>query len=130
MSNCSCYENSTLPDIEMYGGDNTPWEITLVKPNGTRFTAKPEKTYTATLSLIPIKVSSGISANASIPSPVLEKTGNFNIGLDGTAIVIFNFAENDTKALRGKYVYQVEVTCGDDLRVSQGHLYIRQNINR
>lgn len=130
MRECKNYELHNLPDIEMYGGDTTPWEITLIRDDGTRYSTDTASELTATLTLTPLKATTGIGDNVNIITPIFTKTGTLKPILDGGSSVIFTFSENDTKGLRGKFLYQIEVKRREDLRVCQGHIYIKQNINR
>lgn len=120
----------TLPDIEMYGGDTVPWEVTLVRDDGCKYTIDDAKNFTCTLTITPFKVTTGLGGRASPVMPVLTKSGSLQETLDESAIVIFLFDIADTIGLRGKFLYQIEVACGTDLRAAQGHLYIKQNIRR
>jgi len=124
------FEISNLPDIEMYGGDTLPWEVVLVRDDGSKFSADTASECTATLTLMPLKATTGIGANANAIAHIFQKIGEVRPTLDGSSIVLFMFNENDTKGLRGKFLYQIEIKHDDDLRICQGYLYIKQNINR
>ena len=119
-----------MPDIEMYGGDTLPWEVTLIRDDGTYFSVDTASACVFTLTVTPFNTSSGCGENATIVEPILTKTGVVESGTGDVAVVVFTFDEDDTIGLRGKFVYQIEVKHGEDLRVSQGCLYIKQNINR
>lgn len=119
-----------LPDIEMYGGDTVPWEITLTREDGTKYAFETAAECTCTLTFTPFKVTTGLGGRAKAVMPSLTKTGEVKEALDGTATVVFNFAKDDTIGLRGKFLYQIEIAHDTDLRVAQGHIYIKQNTNR
>lgn len=125
-----CTEARPLPNVDMYGGDTTPWEISLVNDDGTSFSIGQGADCTATLTLTPLKATTGLGNNANTLPPMLTKEGVLEATGTGGAAVIFKFAEADTKSLRGKFLYQIEIRHGSDLRVGQGNLYIKQNINR
>ena len=115
----------TLPDIEMYGGDTTPWVVTPVKEDGTTFLFDTLSECNAILTITPFKASMGMNSNASALTPILSKNGVVN-----SQTFIFSFTMNDTKDLRGKFIYQIELHHEDDSRYCQGVLYIKQNTNR
>lgn len=119
-----------LPDIEMYGGDTLPWEVTLIRSDGSTFSVDTASACTATLTLTPLKASTGLGANANALPPILTILGEVRETLKGGSVVVFEFAENDTKGLRGKFLYQIEIKHDNDLRLCQGHILIKQNINR
>lgn len=125
------YTLNVLPDIEMYAGDTAPWVVYPMDEHN-RIRYESLSNYVNTLTIMPFTVSAGISANAMIPQVVLRKTGNADSGDDGYMIVTYTFSEGDTKSLRGKYVYQIEMKSqtGSVVRIGQGNLYIKQNINR
>lgn len=120
----------TLPDIEMYGGDTLPWEVTLIRDDGSKFSVDTASECTATLTFTPLKATTGFGTNANILSPILTKTGEVKPTLDGNSIILFLFEKSDTVGLRGKFLYQIEVKHDEDLRLCQGTIYIKQNINR
>lgn len=124
------FEVCPLPEVEIYGGDTTPWEILLTKRDGTALPIDQGADCTAVFSLTPLKTISGLGDNAVTVAPMLTKSGEMQDSGDGGTSCIFTFAEDDTKSLRGKFIYQIEVRNGSDLRIGQGTLYVRQNINR
>lgn len=124
------FQVHALPDIEMYAGDTVPWEIILMRDDGSYFSTDTASECICMMTLTPYKVTSGIGVNAVIATPVLTKTGRVETTLDGVAAVVFDFTPADTRSLRGKFLYQIEVTHDTDLRICQGHLFIKQNINR
>lgn len=130
MTKHNCTEVRPLPDVDMYGGDTTPWEISLVKDDGSAFVIDQGADCTATLTLTPLKATTGLGNNAAALPPMLTKAGVMEATASGGTAATFTFVEEDTKSLRGKYLYQIEVRHGTDLRVGQGNLYIKQNINR
>lgn len=118
-----------LPDMTMYGGDTTPWMITLTNEDGSNLSASSEAEYECILSVSPFAHVYGGGNNASIAKPVLTKTA----GVDKSAnacTATFTFIMEDTIHLRGKYTYQIEVRSGINNRVSQGNLTILENKNR
>lgn len=119
-----------LPDIEMYGGDTVPWEVVLQNEDGSEFTYNKAKDLSCELTITPFKVTTGIGGHAIPISPLLIKAGSIKEGISENAIMVFEFDATDTIALRGKFIYQIEVAYGTYLRVAQGNLYIKQNINR
>lgn len=115
-----------LPDIGMYGGDTVPWEIALIRDDGTRLPSSEASGYQCKLTFSPFSH----GANAASTSPSLTKLGTIQAGTDGNAQVVFSFATQDTINLRGLFLYQIEIIHGADMRVAQGRLHIWQNINR
>lgn len=119
-----------LPDIEMYGGDTVPWEVTLVRGDGSKYILENDSKCICTLTFSPFKITTGLGGRAAAVAPVLTKSGEVKTELDGSATVVFDFTIEDTIGLRGKFLYQIEVAHEEDLRIAQGHVYIRQNTNR
>lgn len=119
-----------LPDIEIYGGDTVPWEVTLIRDDGTSCPSSAAENFSCTLTFSPFKVTTGLGGKAISAAPLLTKKGTIKETSDGGAAAVFDFATQDTIDLRGKFLYQIEISNGDDLRIAQGHIYIRQNINR
>lgn len=130
MNTCNCYETDRLPDIAMYAGDTTPWEILITTSNGEPYPYESLAGGRAILSIIPYAVTSGYGSNTTPVQPVVVLEGSLNADEDGCAYTRINFTVNDTVSLRGKYIYQIEIYYGADLRVAQGVLQVRQNINR
>ena len=125
-----CFPVSTLPYIEMYGGETLSWEVFLLHEDGTKYSADSAEACDIELTFLPCKTTNGLGYYAKTIDPVLRKEGTVTIDTDGSPIIFFTFIENDTMALRGKYIYQIDVRHNDDLRVCQGDIYIKQNINR
>jgi len=119
-----------LPDLEIYGGDTTPWEIPLLNEDRSPYDTEDASLYSFTLTLTPLGVTSGLGDSSVAVSPSLTKQGEVRISTDGGALVFFDFARNDTKDLRGKYIYQIEAVSNEAARVCQGHIYIKANNNR
>jgi len=118
---------NTLPDIEMYGGDTTPWDAPLIKPSGADYKLSDLSGIDVTLYIAPFH--SVISADGVVPSgAVITKTATLASKGAHFAVAQFEFSQSDTISLRGKYVYQIEVTNGQDTRISQGYLYIKPNL--
>ena len=126
----SNYKVQVLPEIEMYGGDTTPWEITLVDNLDNPFSVEVGSDCTATLSFAPIKASSGISGSAVSFGSIFSKPGVISENSSGGTSITFDFEEQETKSLRGKFLYQIEIRHGDGVRIGQGSVYIKQNINQ
>jgi len=130
MNSC-IYKAQRFPDIEMYGGDTTPWEVTFVDEKGKNFVLPFSQIHTCTLSIMPFAISSGIGNKAIATEPTLQKLGSIVTSESaGTTTAIFTFSSDDTKSLRGKYIYQIELVYGSDCISCQGNLLIKQNINR
>ncbi len=119
-----------LPDIEMYGGDTVPWEVTLIRDDGSKYSLETASECICTLTFTPFKVTTGLGGRANPVTPLLTKSGTIEEALDGSATVVFDFTTQDTIGLRGKFLYQIEVAHDTDLRIAQGHVYIKQNTNR
>lgn len=130
MKDVGQFEIQTLPDIEMYGGDTLPWEVTLRRNDGSFYSVDTASECTSTLTLTPLKATTGLGNNSNTIEPIFTKVGTVLPKLNGSSVVMFYFSKNDTKDLRGKFVYQIEVKYKNDLRICQGHIYIKQNINR
>lgn len=130
MNNCSCYGLDVLPEIEMYGGDTSDWEISLFKNGNEPITYQFAKECTVILTLVPLTVTSGLGNNATPVAPLLTKSATITEAQDGSPNVVFSFSATDTKNLRGKFIYQIEVQQSTNLRLCQGRIYIKQNINR
>ena len=125
-----CFTAQKLPDIEIYGGDTTPWEVALMRDNNTIFDFKNGSKCSVVLTITQSKTSTGQSTGAVILKPLVTLPGAVEEVATGGTVAIFSFSERDTKNLRGKYTYQIEVSYGTDLRIGQGSLYVKQNINR
>lgn len=130
MNTCNCYETDRLPDIAMYAGDTTPWEIAIMTSSGEPYQYEAISGGRAVLSIIPYAVTSGYGTNTTPVSPVVTMEGSLMADDDGHAYAMIEFGVNTTVTLRGKYIYQIEIYYGTDLRVSQGVLQVKQNINR
>ena len=129
MSN-GCFIAQKLPDIEMYGGDTTPWEIVLMRDSNTIFEYETGQGCSVILTVTPSKTSTGQSAGAVLADPILIKHGAIQSTADAGTLAVFSFVDTDTKNLRGKYTYQIEVHYENELRLGQGSLYVKQNMNR
>ena len=130
MNNCSCYGLDVLPEIEMYGGDTSDWEISLFKNGNEPITYQFAKECTVVLTIVPLTVTSGLGNNSTAVTPLLTKSATIAQLPDGSPSVVFSFNATDTKNLRGKFIYQIEVQQSTNLRLCQGRIYIKQNINR
>lgn len=119
-----------LPDIEIYGGDTTPWEVVLMRDANTIFDYGDSAKCSAILTVAQSKTSTGQSAGAVLMAPIVTKQGTLQSMTGGGTTAVFSFADADTKHLRGKYTYQIEVRFDNELRIGQGSLYVKQNMNR
>ena len=119
-----------LPDIMMYGGDTTPWFITLEDEDGKPLIPEAGDTYQCVLSIIPFGVTSGIGMYAMASTPSLQKIANFEDSGEGFYQAKLPFVTSDTMTLRGKYIYQIEVQSSGSNKVNQGKLTVLANINR
>ena len=119
-----------LPDIAMYGGDTTPWVITLTREDGSILDDLGGNTYECILSISPFAHSYGMSGSASVFAPLLLKSSPVVQVNSGQCTSTFAFIMEDTIHLRGKYIYQIEVRSGINNRVCQGNLTILENKNR
>lgn len=129
MKNKESIELNNLPDIAIYGGDTTSWEVSLINDYGKRMTVNEDLVCSATLSFMPLKMASGIVGSSVSPEPILKKSGTLKPSLKGGTAALFQFEESDTKHLRGKFIYQIEIQVDNDIRIRQGYIYIRQNID-
>lgn len=120
---------SSLPPIEMYGGDTVPWEIELVRENGSYFSYDTAIECTFKMVFLPYSVDGQNGISYSDIDPVLQKYGTV-VDNNGIALVEFRFATEDTRELWGKYLYQIEVIHEDDHRSMQGVVNIHQNLDR
>lgn len=120
----------TLPCIDMYAGDTTPWKISLMREDGTPYHKNETSGYTCKMTITPFTVYAGIGNNAVAQPPIVTKTGTIQEGEGGAAYALITLSSSDTLTLRGRYTYQVEVTSGSDKRICQGQMVIRGNISR
>ncbi len=125
------YDCVRLPDIVMYGGDTTPWVVNLIKETGELYTVSDNlaNTFnTASLYFMPYGITTGAASDAYIFEPILTVEGSMETDDDGYPIVVFYFTPENTSILRGKYVYQVEISGATELRLAQGVVTIKQNV--
>ena len=127
---CDNHPARMLSEVSIYGGDTTPWVVTILKENGDSYPYAALDAATASLALAPYAISTGLGNDAETVDPVLVKTGTVSSNEEGGGIIEFDLASSDTIALRGKYIYQITITKDGDSRVFQGLATIRQNINR
>ena len=131
------FEIRTLPTIEMYGGDMTPWEITLLREDGSKLAYDTGKNCTVKLTFAPVSAVTQFGFQATASTPVLSKTITPHEGDDGGTVVFVEFSELDTIKLRGKFVYQLDISREtdpngetiNDHRICQGWVVIMQNID-
>lgn len=119
-----------LPDIEMYGGSTAPWEISLMNDSGRQYYASEMSGLNAVLTISPYTVTLGAASGSSNIPPLVTINATISADVDNHAIATFEFSKSDTINLRGKFIYQLEFINDSDVRIGQGYLYIRQNINR
>lgn len=127
---CDEYQAGKLPDISIYAGDTTPWSVTLVKKNGNPYPYAALTGADAKLTFMPYSVTNGVGSNVNIMPPVLCIEGAITNDPQGTGTALFTMESSDTIDLHGKYIYQVEIKNDDDVRICQGFVTIKHNINR
>lgn len=129
------FELQVLPAIEMYGGDTTPWEITLVRKDGSKVAYDGTgEDCAVTIQFAPLNTA-GKFGHAPTITPVLSKAATLSrIEANGGTLATFTFTRDDTINLWGKFIYQIDVNWPDPntqgLRVLQGTVTIMQNVNR
>lgn len=124
-----CFMIDILPNIEMYGGSTDKWRVVPLTENNAKIPYIYIGGCIVTLTIAPFKASTGLGRNANSFAPVLEKAGKVERLSDDSGAIIFDFQENDTKSLRGKFIYQIEIKNQKNVQICQGHIYIRQNVN-
>lgn len=121
------YSAYTFPDIELYAGDTTEWVVPVyIDYTGNPFDVDMSL-LSAELTILPhnMSVNMGSDQLADLaPSLSIEGT------LDSGGAFHFVFTEQDTKDFKGKYKYQIDVRYENELRICQGNVYFRRNINR
>lgn len=127
---CDNHTIDRLPDITIYGGDTAPWNVSVIQQNGNIFPYASLTGAEAMLTLTPYAVSMGLNDNSSTVEPVLSTLGTIEEDEESGARIVFSLTYGDTVNLRGKYIYQVEITKDGGRRVLQGFVTIKQNINR
>lgn len=115
-----------LPEIQMYGGDTTSWRFYMQHASQAYYNIDEADGYSANVYIMPYYMQTGVSVSGT---PTLTKAATIR-EYDGIATAEFEFAVADTISLGGKYIYQIEFTCGTEKRIGQGSLYIHPNINR
>ena len=129
------FELNVLPSIEMYGGDTTPWEITLVRKDGSKVSYYGTgESCKATIKLAPLN-NINMFGHSPVLTPVLTKAAAISmIEENGGTLATFSFKTEDTINLWGKYIYQLDVGWPDEggsgSRIYQGTLTIIQNVDR
>lgn len=124
---CNNFDAGKLPDITIYAGDTTPWNVTIVKKNGDPYPFSELEGSTAVFTLTPYTATSGMGANAVPVEPVLILNGEVSGSMNDIGVATFSPSRTDTLELRGKYVYQIEILNGNEARVGQGSLTIKPN---
>lgn len=127
----SKYDNClvVLPDIEMIGGDTTPWFIRITDEDGTAYSGSTITGDTAKLDIVPFKLTTAMGYDAPSVAPLLTLTTTVATDTTGPYIQ-FEPAYADTKDMRGKFLYQITVSGESYYRFAQGNLLIKQNANR
>lgn len=125
-----CMSVDKLPDLVMYGGSSDRMEVAPLDPGGARIDHEYAASCTAKMTLSPLSAISGLGNNGTPVTPVLIKTGSVEDDEGGDPVFVFYLTEDDTKKLRGKYIYQVEIRSGDSVYLCQGRLYILMNNNQ
>lgn len=127
---CDNHSPEKLPDVTIYGGDTAPWNVNVIQQNGNPFPYTSLSGATALLTFTPYAISMGLGGDSDSIDPILSVDGTVEEGEDSGTNIVFNLTYSDTVNLRGKYVYQIEISKGNDRRVLQGFVTIKQNINR
>lgn len=124
------YECVKLPDIVMYGGDTTPWIVNMVKESGELYTTSElgDAFKVADLYFMPYGITTGAASDVSIDDPTLQIQGTLSTDDNGYPIIVFNFIPENTSILRGKYIYQIEISGSTETRLAQGVVTIKQNV--
>lgn len=118
-----------LPYVEIYGGETTPWVVTLINEDGSIRALESIEGYSCCLSIIPFAVVVGSGSNSVKYPPVLTKKGTITLSsTTGEITIMIPFASEDTINLRGKYIYQIEINNDVDSMIGQGSLLVKQNI--
>jgi len=107
----------TCPNLQMYAGDTTTWEIVLYSERNISFTHDQLAAFAFTLTLV----------SKETNETVLTKAGTLIEGQDGT--VRFSFTYSDTINLEGDYLYQIEMKSEVYCKSQQGELTIFKNLN-
>lgn len=121
----------------MYGGDTTPWEITLLREDGSKLSYNTGKSLSVKFSFSPVSATTQFGFQAYAATPILSKTISTREAEDGGTAILVEFSEEDTVKLRGKFVYQLDIYKYDDPdgdilnnhRICQGWVLIKQNID-
>ena len=129
-ANCDGYCAQVLPDLEIYAGETMPLNVKILDENGNALTYENLGIYNASLALMPYKVSYGLGANAVTVPPVLSKNGTMESSSSGELYAVFEMLADDTRYLSGKFTYQITIVRAGDVRISQGHMLIKQNIHQ
>lgn len=114
-----------LPDVEIYGGDTTPWVIKLTDGDGKGYLEDDFQDYTFTLTAVPHERN---IRTVDIP-PAMTVVGELQIATDNTVVVLFMPPAGKTALMKGKYIYQIQASNGTDIHIMQGKLTVRQNID-
>lgn len=118
-----------LPDVEIIGGDTTPWEIVITDADGSAYSGDDLSSATCVLSIAPFKVTTSIGYDAPAVTPTVLISGTVTVD-DSGPYMTFTPTREQTLNLRGKFLYQITLKNGSDYRHGQGYLMIRQNADR
>lgn len=124
------YPAKVLPDIEMYAGDTTPWLIFLLDEHRHKVPYEDVMCTICRLSLTPVKLTTSLGYQAPPSQPELEIISLVEQYDDGSAVVPIFFDMEDTIRMRGRYIYELDCFAGEEKRLCQGVLIIKQDINR
>ena len=125
------YSINRLPDLEIYGGETSPWEIEFVSENYLPYGKDDITGCLCTLVLVPYGYVTGVLNEDSQIRIVLTKTTAIaRDNTTGRLYATFHFSIGDTQSLRGKYIYQIEIKQDSQLALGQGSVFIRGNLDR
>ena len=121
------YSAYTFPDMELYAGDTTEWVVPIHHEILGGLSEINTELLSAVLTILPHNIS---VITASSPSAETVSFLSIEGVLDDNGAFHFAFSKNDTLEFRGKYKYQIDIHYENDLRICQGNLYFRRNINQ
>lgn len=125
MENCN-YAVSRLPDIEIYAGDTSSWTVNLFHEDKSPYVY--EELFGAAC-VFTVKQFGVL--NTDVSSAIITKRIPFMSDDPEESVSLkIKFDVVDTLALRGKYIYQIEIITGQSNMVYQGYLRILQNLSR
>lgn len=130
MNKCT-HKVQVLPDMEMYGGDTTPWAVNIILPPNGASAFEDLSGFQCTLSLLQYRNAVAQTTCIPLASPALAKSVSISRapGSDNVT-ALFEFEIADTINLSGKFIYQIAITNNDEMYLSQGFLLIKPNVNK